>query len=44
MVEPEMAFCDIQGNMDLAEAFLKHVFKHVLETCPEDMGVFQSAD
>ena len=40
MVEPEMAFCNLQGNMDLAEAFLKHVFKHVLETCPEDMEFF----
>ena len=40
MVEPEMAFCDLQGNMDLAEAFLKHVFKFVLETCPEDMQFF----
>jgi len=38
MVEPEMAFCDIRGNMDLAEVFLKHVFKFVLETCPEDMS------
>ena len=40
MVEPEMAFCELQGNMDLAEAFLKHVFKSVLETCPEDMEFF----
>lgn len=40
MVEPEMAFCDLQGNMDLAEAFLKHVFKFVLEACPEDMEFF----
>jgi asparaginyl-tRNA synthetase len=40
MVEPEMAFCDLQGNMDLAEAFLKHVFKTVLEICPEDMEFF----
>jgi asparaginyl-tRNA synthetase len=40
MVEPEMAFCELDGNMDLAEAFLKHVFKHVLETCPEDMEFF----
>ncbi|MBO3461414.1 asparagine--tRNA ligase [Aetokthonos hydrillicola Thurmond2011] len=40
MVEPEMAFCDIEGDMDLAEAFLKHVFKHVMETCPEDMEFF----
>ncbi|WP_017303432.1 asparagine--tRNA ligase [Spirulina subsalsa] len=40
MVEPEMAFCDLQGNMDLAEAFLKHIFKTVLEQCPEDMDFF----
>jgi len=40
MVEPEMAFCDLRGNMDLAEAFLKHVFKFALETCPEDMEFF----
>jgi asparaginyl-tRNA synthetase len=40
MVEPEMAFCDLQGDMDLAEAFLKHVFKYVMETCPEDMEFF----
>ncbi len=42
MVEPEMAFCDLQGDMDLAEAFLKHIFKYVLETCPEDMEFFNS--
>ena len=40
MVEPEMAFCDLKGDMDLAEAFLKYVFKHVLEHCPEDMEFF----
>jgi asparaginyl-tRNA synthetase len=40
MVEPEMAFCDLVGDMDLAEAFLKHVFKAVLEACPEDMEFF----
>ena len=40
MVEPEMAFCDLNGDMDLAEAFLKHIFKYVLETCPEDMEFF----
>ena len=40
MVEPEMAFCDLQGDMDLAEAFLKHIFKYVLETCTEDMEFF----
>ncbi|ARV60910.1 asparagine--tRNA ligase [Nostocales cyanobacterium HT-58-2] len=40
MVEPEMAFCDLKGDMDLAEAFLKHIFKYVLENCPEDMEFF----
>ncbi|MEH2403677.1 asparagine--tRNA ligase [Nostoc sp.] len=40
MVEPEMAFCDLEGDMDLAEAFLKHIFKYVSETCPEDMEFF----
>ena len=40
MVEPEMAFCDLVGNMDLAEQFLKYLFKEVLEKCPEDMEFF----
>lgn len=40
MVEPEMAFCDIKGDMDLAEAFLKYVISAVLEACPDDMAFF----
>lgn len=40
MVEPEMAFCDLDGDMDLAEAFLKHIFRSVLESCAEDMEFF----
>jgi asparaginyl-tRNA synthetase len=40
MVEPEMAFCQIDGNMDLAEAFLKHIFRSVLERCPDDIEFF----
>jgi asparaginyl-tRNA synthetase len=40
MIEPEMAFCDLDGDVDLAEAFLKHIFKYVMETCPEDMEFF----
>ncbi|MBW4501008.1 MAG: asparagine--tRNA ligase [Scytonema hyalinum WJT4-NPBG1] len=40
MVEPEMAFCELKEDMDLAEAFLKYIFKYVLETCPEDMEFF----
>jgi len=42
MVEPEIAFCDLEGNMDLAEAFLKAVFQIVWDRCPEDMAFFQS--
>ncbi|MBE9126821.1 MULTISPECIES: asparagine--tRNA ligase [unclassified Coleofasciculus] len=40
MVEPEMAFCDLHGDMDLAEEFLKYIFKSVLDQCPEDMEFF----
>ncbi|MBI4780040.1 MAG: asparagine--tRNA ligase [Oscillatoriophycideae cyanobacterium NC_groundwater_1537_Pr4_S-0.65um_50_18] len=40
MIEPEMAFCDLIGNMEIAEALLKHIFRYVLETCPEDMEFF----
>jgi asparaginyl-tRNA synthetase len=40
MIEPEMAFCDLHGNMDLAEAFLKHIFNSVMQQCPEDMEFF----
>ncbi|MBE9110880.1 asparagine--tRNA ligase [Nodosilinea sp. LEGE 07298] len=40
MVEPEKAFCDLVGNMDLAEEFLKYIFHSVLEQCPEDMAFF----
>ncbi|NEP17967.1 MAG: asparagine--tRNA ligase [Leptolyngbya sp. SIO4C1] len=40
MVEPEMAFCDLEGNMDLAEDFLKFIFRRVLEDCADDMEFF----
>jgi asparaginyl-tRNA synthetase len=40
MVEPEMAFCDLEGDQDLAEAFLKYIFKFVLEHCPKDLEFF----
>jgi asparaginyl-tRNA synthetase len=40
MVEPEMAFCDLEGNVDLAIEFLRFIFGHVLERCPEDMAFF----
>jgi asparaginyl-tRNA synthetase len=40
MIEPEMAFADINDNMDCAEAYLKYVLKYVLDNCPEDMQFF----
>jgi asparaginyl-tRNA synthetase len=40
MIEPEMAFCDIFDNMDLAEQFLKRIFRDVLEHCLDDMHFF----
>ena len=38
MIEPEMAFCDLAGDADLAEEFVKFLFRAVLERCPEDMA------
>jgi asparaginyl-tRNA synthetase len=40
MIEPEMAFCDLDGNIDLAVAFVKYVISDVLEKCQEDMAFF----
>jgi asparaginyl-tRNA synthetase len=40
MVEPEVAFCDLDGLADLAEDFLKEVFGQVLQKCPEDLAFF----
>jgi asparaginyl-tRNA synthetase len=40
MIEPEIAFCDIEANMDLAEDFLKEVLSYVMEHCSEDMDFF----
>lgn len=40
MIEPEVSFCDIHGNMDLAEDFLKYILKYLLENCREDMEFF----
>ena len=40
MVEPEMAFCDLDGEVALVEVFLKEVFQRVLDRCPEDLQFF----
>jgi asparaginyl-tRNA synthetase len=41
MVEPEMAFCDLDGNVELATDFLKYLFASVLDHCQEDMEFFK---
>lgn len=41
MVEPEIAFADLDDLADLAEDFLKYIFRAVLEECPEDMAFFE---
>jgi asparaginyl-tRNA synthetase len=40
MLEPEMAFCDLSCNMDLAEEMLKYLLSDLLEHCAEDMALF----
>ena len=40
MVEPEVAFNDLDDNMDLAEAFLKRIFQDALDRCFDDMEFF----
>ena len=40
MIEPEIAFCDLDGNMDVMEKMLKFVVKTVLDKCPEEMEFF----
>ena len=40
MMEPEMAFCDLEGNMDIAEEMIKYIINFVLENCPKEMEFF----
>ena len=40
MVEPEMAFCDLSGNMNLAEALIQHLVRFALENCRQDLDLF----
>jgi len=37
MIEPEVAFYDLDNNMDLAESFIKYVIKYILENCEKDL-------
>ena len=40
MIEPEMAFCDLNGNMDLAEELVKYLIADVRKHCPDEMELF----
>ena len=40
MIEPEMAFCDLQGDMALGEEFIKSMARYALEHCAEDLALF----
>ncbi len=42
MIEPEMAFCDLNGLMDIEEEMLKFIVKYVLDKCPEEMKFLNS--
>ena len=40
MIEPEMAYCDLEGDMDLAEEMIQYLIKDTLEHCSEDLELF----
>ncbi|MDF1739902.1 MAG: asparagine--tRNA ligase [Verrucomicrobiales bacterium] len=40
MVEPEIAFCDLEGDMNLAEEMIKYLVSDALETCADDLAFF----
>ena len=42
MLEPEIAFADLNDNMDLAEAMLKYAIRYVLDNCPDEMAFFNN--
>jgi len=42
MMEPEMAFADLEDNMAIAEEMIKYIIGYVLETCPQDMEFFNT--
>ena len=42
MIEPEMAFCDLNGDLECMEAMVKHIIRRVLEKCPNEINFFNS--
>jgi len=42
MIEPEMAFCDLAQDMQVAEAFIKYLVRYVLDHCPDEIELFNN--
>lgn len=42
MIEPEIAFCDLEEDMNIMEDMLKYVVKYVLDACPDEIAFFDS--
>jgi asparaginyl-tRNA synthetase len=42
MIEPEVAFCELDGNMDLAEDFIKYVLSYAMEHCKDDIDFLEN--
>lgn len=42
MIEPEIAFADLEANMELAESMIKYIIKFVMDECPEEMEFFNN--
>jgi asparaginyl-tRNA synthetase len=40
MIEPEMAFCDLEGNMDLGEELIRYLTTYIMKECSEDIELF----
>ncbi len=40
MIEPEMSFCDNEGNMDLGESLIKYLITYIFDHCPDDLQLF----
>ena len=42
MIEPEMAFCDLDGDLEVMEGMVKHIIRTVLEKCPQEIEFFNA--
>ncbi len=42
MIEPEMAFCDLDGDLEVMEAMVKYIITAVMDRCPDDLAFFNS--